>query len=298
MTAVVQAFEEDREAAMRLADALDAPFRVAHLHTFPDGEALPTVEPFDGTVIVYRPLNRPNDKLVTLLLACDAWRRAGARRLVLVAPYLCYLRQDTVFAPGQALSRDVIGRLLGERFDRIVTVEPHLHRTNDLNEVFAPAQVTALSAANTLAGAIGGEPPPVIVGPDIESEPWAKALAQVLGAPHITLRKSRLDDRNVVLTLADGAILSGRRAVLIDDICSSGGTLVAAVGLLAEHGAGPIEIAVAHALFDVEAGRALTRAGAVRVISTDSCIHSSNAVSLASLLASALSEELPPCPSS
>ncbi len=298
MSVIVQAFAEDRAAAAELAAALGAPLGIVDLHVFPDGEVLPKVEPFAGVVIAYRSLVRPNDKLVSLILACDAWRRAGATRLVLAAPYMPYLRQDTVFSPGEALSRDVIGRLLGERFDRIVTVEPHLHRTADLAAVFAPAAVTTLSASGLLAAAIGAQPPPLIVGPDIESEPWARAVAEALGAPHVTMRKVRRGDRQVELSLDGGPNLAGRRVVLVDDICSSGGTLAAAVGLLAQRGAGPIEVAVVHALFDAEAGLGLARAGAVRVISTDACAHPTNAVPLASLLASALIEEIVPCPSS
>lgn len=294
MSAVVQAFAADQLGAARLAAALGIELRIVPLHVFPDREVLPTVAPFAGAVIVYCPLNRPNAKLVSLMLACDAWRRAGAERLILVAPYMCYLRQDTVFVPGQALSRDVIGKLLGERFDRIVTVEPHLHRTSDLGAVFAPAQVTALSAAGSLARAIGAEPEPVVIGPDSESEPWARAVGEALGAPHMTLRKTRRGDRRVELSRDGGPDLKGRRAVIIDDICSSGGTLEAAIELALAQGAERVEVAVAHALFDWAAARRLAEAGASRVISTDSCPHPSNAVALAPILAAALTEEISP----
>ncbi len=294
MSAVVQAFAADQPGAARLAAALGVELRIVPLHVFPDREVLPTVSPFAGTVIVYCPLNRPNTKLVTLMLACDAWRRAGASRLVLVAPYMCYLRQDTLFAPGQALSRDVIGRLLGERFDRIVTVEPHLHRTSDLGVVFAPAQVTVLSAAGSLAHAIGPEPAPVVIGPDSESEPWARAVGEALGAPYGTLKKTRHGDRRVDLSRDGGPDLKGRRVVIIDDICSSGGTLEAAIGLVLDQGAGQVEVAVVHALYDWATARRLAEAGASRVISTDSCPHPSNAVALAPILAAALTQEISP----
>jgi len=292
MSAVVQAFAADQLGAARLAAALGLELKIVQLHVFPDREVLPTVAPFAGTVIMYCPLNQPNAKLMSLMLACDAWRRAGAARLVLVAPYMCYLRQDTLFAPGQALSRDVIGRLLGERFDRIVTVEPHLHRTSDLGAVFAPAQVTALSAAGPLAGAIGADPTPVVIGPDGESEPWARAIGEALGAPHMTLQKTRQGDHRVHLALDGGPDLKGRRAVIIDDICSSGGTLEAAIALVLAQGAEQVEIAVVHALFDWATARRLAEAGASRVISTDTCPHPSNAVAMAPILAAALTQEM------
>ena len=56
-----------------------------------------------------RPLDRPNDKLIALLFAAEALRREGAKRLVLVAPYLCYMRQDAAFQEGEAISQKVVG---------------------------------------------------------------------------------------------------------------------------------------------------------------------------------------------
>lgn len=292
MNAAVCAFEEDAAPAGRLAQALGAPLSAVALHRFPDGEGLPRViSPAAPTVLLYRGLAHPDAKLMPLLLAADALRRAGARRIVLVAPYMPYLRQDEVFAPGQSLSRDVWGGLVGPAFDRIVTVEPHLHRTHDLGPVFAGRPVTVISAAALLARAIGQEGAPLIVGPDAESEPWTAKVAQALATDHLVLTKHRLGDRAVELVLPAAAQVSGRRVALVDDICSSGGTLEAAIRALSARGASVIEAALVHALFDAEAEARLRRAGARRVVSTDSCEHPTNAIALAATLAQALQEE-------
>ena len=292
MTASVHCFREDRDAATRLGDALGASCHVVEVHTFPDGETLTTVASPGRVVIAFCRLDRPNSKLVNLLLACDAWRRAGAQRLVLVAPYMPYLRQDAVFAPGQALSRDVIGQLLGATFAHIVTVEPHLHRTPSLTSVFAPASIEALSAAPALAAAIGPADAPVIVGPDVESEPWARAVAEQLAAPHFTLNKKRHGDRRVELTPPAGLDIRDRRVVLVDDICSSGATLESAAILMFALGAARVEVAVVHALSGEEAMERFSQAGVARMVSTDSCIHPSNRAELTFLLAAALSKEI------
>jgi ribose-phosphate pyrophosphokinase len=286
------AFAEDADPARRLACALDLPFSLVALHRFPDGESLPTVPPGGPTVIVYRTLDRPDAKLMPLLLACDAWRRAGAERLVLVAPYLSYLRQDAVFAPGQPLSRDVFGQILGSRFDRVVTVEPHLHRTGDLTTVFQGASVTVLSSAGVLADALAGIERPLVVGPDAEAAAWAGALARRLDASHMTFRKTRYGDRHVELSLDDPGAVQGRNIVLVDDICSSGATLEQALVHLRAAGARRIDLAVVHALFDEATDARLRRAGADRIISTDSCSHPTNTISLAPLLAEALTREI------
>lgn len=295
MTVVLHAFEDEAAPAGRLAAALGIACGQVDVHRFPDGETLPTVPATASTVLVYRSLDRPNPKLVPLLLACDAWRRAGARRLVLVAPYLSYLRQDAVFAPGQSLSRDVLGALLGPRFDRIVTVDPHLHRTPDLSASWS-TPVTVLSAAPILAAALPDLAAPVVVGPDEEANAWASALARALGAPHITLRKQRRGDRDVRLTLPDGLAIDGRPVVAADDVCSTGVTLERAILRLREAGAASVDLAITHALFDEEALARLRRAGARRIVSSDSCRHSTNAAPLAGLLAEALRDELSAAP--
>jgi ribose-phosphate pyrophosphokinase len=292
MTAAVYAFAEDLVPAARLAAALGAPHQLITLHTMPDGESLPLVPPPTSTVLLYRALDRPDDKLVPLLLAADALRRAGAGRVVLVAPYMPYLRQDAVFAAGQPLSRDVFGGLLGPAFDRIVTVEPHLHRTADLTPVFHGTPVSTLSAAELLADAIGRRGDPAIVGPDAESEPWIRRIAERLGAPFLVAHKERRGDRVVDVTLPADADVAGRRTVIVDDICSSGATLIAAMRRLHAAGAASVEVAVVHALFQRGVGAALRRAGARALMSTDSIGHRANALRLAPLLANALSPEM------
>jgi ribose-phosphate pyrophosphokinase len=290
--AAVFAFEDDAAPAGRLAQALGVDLAPIALHRFPDGESLPRVPPPPGTAILYRGLAQPDAKLVPLLLSCDALRRAGAERLVLVAPYMPYLRQDMVFRAGEPLSRDVVGGLIGLEFQRIVTVEPHLHRTRDLTPVFAGRPVAVISAARPLADAIGSEGGPLVIGPDAESEPWARSVAETLGTDWVVFEKVRSGDREVSLSLPAEARIEGRRVALVDDICSSGATLEAAVRLVAGRGAASVEIAVVHALFTEDAGARLRAAGASKIVSTDSCEHPTNAIRLAGVLAAALAEEL------
>jgi ribose-phosphate pyrophosphokinase len=294
VSAAVFAFAHDAAPAQRLADALGVPSHPIHHHRFPDSESLITVTGNHDPVFLFARLDRPDGKLMPLLLAADALRRTGAQRVVLVAPYMPYLRQDKAFAPGQSLSRDVFGSAVGPAFDRIVTVEPHLHRTHDLAAAFAGTQVTALSTAELFAAAIGHQGPALIVGPDAESEPWVAAVAAHLHTDHIVFEKRRCGDADVLLDLPAAADIHGRRAVLVDDICSSGATLLAAAQALQGCGTQSIEILVAHALFDTAVGVELRRAGVQRIVSTDSCAHPTNDLQLAGLLADALQEEIIP----
>ncbi len=293
MTVQVHGFPGDEGPVARLATALGVPSAIVDVKTFPDGETLPTVPVTRATtVIVYRALNQPNTRLVPLLQAADAWRRAGVARLVLVAPYLAYLRQDAVFAPGQPLSRDLICRWLGGAFDRLVTVQAHLHRTASLTETLGiPA--TNIDIGGDLAALAGAGERLLIVGPDSESRPWVEAAAARLGADWTAFDKQRLGDREVRLSLDVTAKVAGRATLLLDDICSSGGTLVQAIHHLRQAGAASIDVAVAHALFDAEALGRLREAGARRIVSSDSIPHSTNALDLTGRLADVLRSEIP-----
>jgi ribose-phosphate pyrophosphokinase len=234
-----------------------------------------------------RSLDDPNAKLVELLLAADALRRAGASSLTLVAPYLAYMRQDRVFTPGEPISQRVVGALLGAAFDRVLCVEAHLHRVKTLAEVF-PCLADSLPAAPALADwlrerAAGA----LLVGPDEESEPWVKGLAALAGLPFRIGTKRRRGDALVDFALP--ALPAGApRAVLVDDIASTGATLAAGARALRAAGVATVDALVVHAIFVPGSLSALREAGIARVVSTDTIPHPTNGVGVAPLLAAAL----------
>src|SRR6185312_771385 len=202
MSVAIQGLPSSSRDAAALAARLGVPFHEIAVHAFPDGEIRVTVGPASDTTIIYASLDRPNDKLVALMFAADALRRGGARRLVLVAPYLCYMRQDTVFHAGEAISQNVIGALLARCFDRVVTVDAHLHRTPDIAAVFPGIQSDNLSAMPAIADALRKtslDPATVVAGPDTESLPWVSDLAGRLGLSFSVARKSRRGDRSVAV---------------------------------------------------------------------------------------------------
>lgn len=102
-------FKGDTDAAKRLASHMRIACHAIKIHPFPDLESRVQVEPSKGTAIVYASLNDPDRKLIHLAFAANALRNNGVNRLVLVAPYLCYMRQDKAFNTGEAISQRVIG---------------------------------------------------------------------------------------------------------------------------------------------------------------------------------------------
>jgi ribose-phosphate pyrophosphokinase len=293
--AAVQSLPSSIGDATRLASLLGVPVYEIALHRFPDGELRVTVGPAAATTILYIPLDQPNDKLLALLFAAEALRRGGAKRLVLVAPYLCYMRQDAAFHEGEAISQKVIGRLLAETVDRIITVDAHLHRTKHITDVFPGIAADDLSAMGAIADFLrtsGFDRNTVVVGPDAESEPWVSDLAGRLGLAHAVARKTRRSDRSVEIAFADPGAIAGRPALLVDDIVSSGGTLATCAQALMAAGAKTIDAVITHALFPPELGCELSRAGIWSIRSTTSVAHPTNAIALDATLAAALRQEI------
>ncbi len=253
-----------------------------------------TVGPASATTILYASLDRPNDKLLAILFAAEALRRGGARRLVLLAPYLCYMRQDAAFHAGEAISQRAVGRWLAGTVDRVITVDAHLHRTADIRTVFPGIEAENLSAMPAIAAALskqGIDPATVVVGPDAESRPWVKDLAGRLGLAHTVAQKTRHGDRSVNIELAEAALVADRPILLVDDIVSSGTTLIGAAKLLKAAGARMIDAVITHALFPPELGGAFADAGIRSVRSTCSVPHPTNAIPLEDVFATALRGE-------
>jgi ribose-phosphate pyrophosphokinase len=289
----VLSFDDERGFAAALALALEVPLAVIERHRFPDGELklrLPAALP--PCVVLVRSLHQPNEKLVELLIAAPATRELGARRLLLACPYLAYMRQDIAFLPGEAVSQRHIAGLLASRFDVVVTVDPHLHRIGSLGQVMPGCQAVSLSAAPMLGAWVAQRVDrPLLLGPDEESARWVREAAQACApaADHGWCRKHREGDRDVEIMLPQALDFTGRAVVLIDDLASTGRTLVAAARLALSAGASSVDVAVTHALFFGNALAELRAADIGRVWSTDCVPHESNVVSVVPLLASALS---------
>ncbi len=283
------AFDDEAVLATALAAALGVPCSLVQRHHFPDGETRLRLPPaLPAQVAVLRGLQQPNAKLTELLLAAAGARELGARRLTLVSPYLAYMRQDMAFAPGEVVSQRHLGRLLAAAFDTIVTIDPHLHRVATLDEVVPGRQGLALSAAPLLGRFIARQVPgALLLAPDEEAGQWVRAAALAAGLDHAVCHKQRHGDHEVAVSLPEVDV-GGRAVVLLDDVASTGRTLVAAARGALARGAASVDVAVTHGLFVGDALQQVRAAGVRQVWSSDSVPHASNAVSVVPLLAAAL----------
>ncbi len=286
---LVLGFPDYRLPAQRLATAAGLDYAEVEVHRFPDGESrirLPSG--LSERVIVCRSLEHPNDKLIELALTAAAARELGTRHLTLVAPYLCYMRQDKAFRPGEAISQPIIGQLLADWVDELVTVDPHLHRISRLEEAIPVKRAHCLTAAPLMALFLRRElGAPLLIGPDEESRQWVSAIAGHAGLDYRVGTKQRHGDRDVAIRFQEPPP-NGRHLVLVDDVASTGRTLEAAVAALAATRPASVSVLVTHALFLEGTIERLRQGGVTHIWSTDSIPHPSNRLELAPLLAGAL----------
>jgi ribose-phosphate pyrophosphokinase len=271
--------------AGRLASLLQYELGEVETRHFPDGETYFRLRsnPEGRPVAILCTLDHPDDKLLRLLFSAATARELGASKLGLVAPYLAYMRQDRRFQPGEAVTSKQVAALLSNAFDWLVTVDPHLHRYGSLAEIYTIPTRVVHAAPLISAWIKASVRSPLIIGPDSESEQWVAAVAAEAGAPYSVLEKVRRGDRDIDIKLSDTSNWVGHTPVLVDDIISSGRTMIEAARLIsAELGLAPVCVAV-HGLFAENSDELLAAAGA-RVVTCNTVPHPTNAIDICDLI--------------
>ncbi|WP_405241776.1 ribose-phosphate diphosphokinase [Lentisalinibacter salinarum] len=256
---------------------------------FPDGEVYVRVaSPCAGAnVILCAGLQPPDETTLRVLLTAATLRDLGAARVLLVAPYLPYMRQDSRFREGEGITSRYYAGLLSAQFDGLVTVDPHLHRYAALSELYTVPAVCVHAAPAIGAWVRENVSQPVLIGPDSESRQWVEAVAAVAAAPFIVLEKVRRGDRDVSVSEPDLLAHDGRQPVILDDIISSGRTMAEAVARVNGRG-GPQPVCIAvHPVFADGAVADLRAAGAGRVVSCNTIAHDTNAIDVSPLIGAA-----------
>jgi ribose-phosphate pyrophosphokinase len=270
-----------------LANAVGADVGRIEIRRFPDGETYLRYEtPVSGrSLLLVCTLDRPDDKFLPLVFAAAAARELGAAQVGLVSPYLAYMRQDRRFQPGEAVTSTYFARLLSSQVDWLVTVDPHLHRRESLAEIYSiPTQV--MHAAPLISDWIRNEVKmPLLIGPDIESEQWVAAVARDADSPHTVLRKARHGDRNVEVSIPEVIRWRDHTPVLIDDIVSTGRTMIETIGHLSRQGMRPPVCIAVHGIFAGDAFSDLVAVGAEKVVTTNTIPHTTNSIDVTALLA-------------
>ena len=252
------------------------------LHQFPDGETSVNINsPIQNRDVIFiTSLEHPDPKFLPLLFSAETARALGAERIGLVALYLPYMRQDRQFHLGESVTSTYFARLISEYFDGLITIDPHLHRWHALNEIYSiPAK--ALHATHSIAKWIKHHVTlPVLIGPDAESAQWVSEIAEIIKVPFLILKKERKGDRQVETSMPEVQAYQHHTPILIDDIISSGVTMIETVNHLKLLQMSPPICIGVHALFAEHAYDKLLQAGVERVVTCNSIMHPSNEIDI------------------
>lgn len=293
MAGILIALPGCEDHALRLAAKTGLPIAATEVRTFPDGEVYVRVhsELLGHDVALVGSLDHPAEKFLHLAFLAATARDLGARKVGLVAPYLAFMRQDIRFHPGEGVTAQYFARLVSGAVDWLVTVDPHLHRISALDSLYS-IPTTVVRSAEAIAAWIGEHVErPVLIGPDAESQQWVTAVAELCGAPFTILEKTRRGDRDVSVTRPLEAFRD-HTPVLVDDIISTGRTMLEATKQVRAAGAGPAVCIGIHAVFADAVTQELHEAGAARVVTCNTITHASNAICIGAALARATSHVL------
>ncbi|WP_048148868.1 ribose-phosphate diphosphokinase [Palaeococcus ferrophilus] len=218
----------------------------AEIKSFPDGERYVRVPGEGKEVTVVQSTFRPqNEHLIELLLLGDALRERGFERLRAVVPYLAYSRQDRVTKEGEPVSVRAVMRAIGLYYDELYVFD--LHNPETLR--YFPGKAVNLSPAKAIADyfreKLGDG---LVLAPDRGALGRAEAVARELGLEFSHFEKKRVSPTEVQMWPVDVDV-DGKNVLIVDDIISTGGTMVRAANLLREMGAEKIFVAATHGVF-------------------------------------------------
>ncbi len=238
------------ELGKEIAKHLGVHLGKMELETFPDGEMhaqiLETVSGRDVVVLQTIAL-KPNDYLMELLIIVDALKRASAKSIIAVIPYFGYSRQDRRDKPRVPITARLVADLLEKAgVTRVLTMDLHAGQIQG----FFNIPVDNLLVRQEMLAALKsyGLKDLIVVAPDIGSVKIARPFASSLGVDFAVVDKHRSNATDVEAVSVIGDV-AGKDVLLADDMCSTGGTLVAAAKACQEKGARRIFASVTHGLF-------------------------------------------------
>lgn len=282
-----------RELGRKIAKAAGAEVGELETGKFPDGEFyMRFMREVKGEAIalVQNMHPSPNDALVSIAFAGKTARELGARKVIGVVPYLAYMRQDKRFHAGECVSNHLAAWMLNNSLDKIITVDPHLHRVKELSELFF-IERKKVSANTKIAEYIKknfSAKNTVLVGPDIESSQWAKRIAEEIGFESAIFLKERFSARHVKIKVTKELEWKGKNVVIVDDIISSGHTMIEAVKEIKKRKPRAVHCICVHGIFAEGAYEKLRKAGAKTIVSSNTVEHKSNSIDLSGVIAKEL----------
>jgi ribose-phosphate pyrophosphokinase len=246
----------------------------ARVERFNDQEIF--VEVFENVrgedMFIIQPTSNPaNDNLMELLIMADALRRSSAARITAVIPYFGYARQDRRSKARTPISAKLVANLITEAgIERVLTLDLHATQIQGFFDIpvdnLYASPVFSLDIEHTFAGRLDEV---TVVSPDVGGVARARDLAKRINAPLAIVDKRREKPGEIAEMTVIGAV-TGRRCIIVDDICDTAGTLCKAAEVLMENGAEEVHSYITHGVLSGPAVERITASVMKSLVITDS----------------------------
>ena len=280
-----------QDLAERLSKKLKANFVKSQLRVFPDGESKITLssEPKKGTIVVVQSTYPPVDTnlLQAILLVSKA--RQFSANVIVVIPYMGYARQDREFLPGEVVTMQVIAKLFKTAgAGKIIVVD--IHSLIGLRQFKMPAKnVSAIPELVRYFKKLRLKEP-LVVSPDLGGKERAKEFARHFKTDFIVLKKQRNRKTGKVKIVSSNlSDVSGRDLILVDDMISTGGSIIKATEFLKKQKCKRVYAACTHALLIGGAEKKIRKSGVTQIVSANTIPSKTSVVDVSSIIAKAIS---------
>jgi len=278
--------------ARRVADAMKTNVMQLEDKVFPDGETyirFPKSVEGERVAVIQSCYPPQNKNLVDLLFTLDAAREMGAKETAAVVPYFAYARQDDKYRSGEAVSAKTSARLIeAVGASHFLTIDVPSNKALRFFTIHSD-NLTCMNLMGTYLKTRGLWRP-YVLAPDDGAIPLAKTVSNVLQTEYAWFEKSRDKITGAVSTSRKDVDLKGRDAVIVDDVISTGRTIANTSQIAKKQGAERVIAVCAHLLLTGNAEQTLKAAGVEETIGTDSIETRQQPVSIAPVLAEALSK--------
>ncbi len=278
-------------ASKALAEAVSAQTGIPNVpvvaKVFPDGESYVRIDgDVKGEEVAIIQTTCPpmqDGRLFQLAFLADSTRRAGATKVTAVVPYLAYARQDKTFLAGEGISVETIARMLkAAGIDEFLTV--NIHSEHSLAQFPFPARTVSAIPLIAEYFVKKGHKGAYALSPDKGAMYIAQQAQTVLGGDAGHLNKTRDRYTGQTIQSAEGLNVKDQTVIILDDIISTGGTIVGAAKILRELGAKHVFCGCVHGLLIGDAEKRILDAGVEEIVGTDSVPGGISKVSLAPLI--------------
>jgi len=283
---VIISDDQNSPLAKKISLDLHAEYKNIELRIFADGESKIRLDNMakKNCIIIHSTYPPTDQHLMQLFMIMYKCKEDGAKDICVVSPYLAYTRQDKVFVDGEIITSNLVAKILAcLGITKLVTIDSH--KPNALNYSFATIDLTAIPSLSSYVKHNLTMNNPIVISPDEGGIERAKKFAGLINANSLSLVKTR--DRftgDVSISLLDQGSLKNCDALIVDDMISTGASIMKTIELLKKYHIGDVYAICTHALLLDDAKQKLLNAGIKEVISTNSIPNEFAKVDLSSVI--------------